>query len=95
MPARVQWDHMDFKSNKFALVILAFTASSISRFMFYLFDDTEGPNLLIVLVFSSFVFGVSLAAYFYVLNTFSQITRILLTVGLQALVVGVLYFLLS
>lgn len=44
------------KSKKVSLFILLIISFTISRFTFFLIDDPEGPNLLIVSVFAMLIF---------------------------------------
>lgn len=54
---------MYFKSKKISLVILGITALICSRILFALFNDPEGPNLLIVTVMALFIYFLSLTVY--------------------------------
>ncbi|HEY8949959.1 MAG TPA: hypothetical protein VIM56_13830 [Rhizomicrobium sp.] len=45
------------------LLVLAVTALACSRAMFAVFDDPEGPNLLVVVVMAAVITVISLAAY--------------------------------
>jgi hypothetical protein len=81
-------------SRKTALVILAITALVCSRAMFALFNDPEGPNLLIVMVMAAILYFLSLAAYIY--NPLETgLKKLLLTIFVQVLLATGLYFLLS
>lgn len=44
------------KSKKVSLFILLIISFTISRFTFFLIDDPEGPNLLIVSVLAMLIF---------------------------------------
>ncbi len=48
---------------KLRLVILGITSVICSRALFALFDDPEGPNLLIVLGMAALLYSASLLAY--------------------------------
>jgi hypothetical protein len=48
---------------KVILLILAVTAIACSRIMFALFDDPEGPNLLVVIGMAAVIFVLSAAVY--------------------------------
>ncbi len=97
---------MYFKSKLISLLILAITATLCSRVMFALFNDPEGPNLLIVMVLAAFVFLLSLAVYFFnpsPKSTFHIFLFLLLSGGkrllsvifIQVLIVTALYFFLK
>lgn len=77
-------------SKKTSLILLAVTALILSRGMFFLINDPEGPNLLIVTVAAILVYAVSLVAYVFNL---SSSKKLLLGVLIQILVVGSFYFL--
>ena len=53
--------HVSFKNG--SLLILAITAVVCSRIMFALFDDPEGPNLLVVTGMAAVIYLVSSAVY--------------------------------
>lgn len=74
-------------------IILILTALFLSRAMLVLFDDPEGPNLLIVSVLGAFVFAFSRLAY---LKNFKMPVnkRALFSFSLQVVIVIMLYFLL-
>ncbi len=46
------------------LLILAVTAAACSRLIFFLIEDPEGPNLLVVMGMAAILFVLSLAAWF-------------------------------
>jgi hypothetical protein len=85
---------MYFKSKKVSLLILGITSLICSRGMFALFNDPEGPNLLIVAVGAVFIYLVSLAAYLRVLPG-AGLRRLLLGVLVQLVIVSGLYLLLN
>ena len=47
---------MYFKFKRSTLLILGLTSVVLSRAIFFLIDDPEGPNLLIVMVLAAFIF---------------------------------------
>jgi hypothetical protein len=79
---------MNFKPEKTSLLILTVTALVCSRIMFALFNDPEGPNLLIVTGAALFIGLVSLAAYFFTLSNFKKLS---LAILIQIVVTAVLY----
>ncbi len=56
---------MNFTSKKTPLLILAITAIAGSRTALVLFDDPEGPNLLVVMGLAAIVYFLSLTAYLF------------------------------
>lgn len=78
-----------------SLVILALTSIASSRTMFALFNDPEGPNLLIVAVASLIVYGVSYAAYSYLFKRQEGLTKLLLAILVQILFVTGLFLILK
>jgi hypothetical protein len=87
---------MNLESKKISLLILALTAIVSSRFLFFLFNDPEGPNLLVVSVTAAIVFLVSLAAYiFSATPSLTGFKRLFLAIGAQIVVIGGLYVFLS
>lgn len=87
-----QVTNLYFKSKKISLLLLAATALSISRMLFFLFNDPEGPNLLIVTVLALVLYTISAVAYLFAPAKIGGIARLLTVVGIQLLVVLVLYF---
>jgi FtsH-binding integral membrane protein len=85
---------MVFISSRYAWYVLFAIALGVSRTTLLLFDDPEGPNLLIVFVLASVLFGLSLVVY---LTKFSLAiyTRLLLGALIQIAVATVLYVVLS
>lgn len=51
------------KSKKVSLLILLVISFALSRFVFFLIDDSEGPNLLIVTVLAMLIFVPASAVY--------------------------------
>lgn len=97
---------MYFKSKNFSSLILGVSSLICSRVMFSLFDDPEGPNLLIVVVMALIIYGASLAVYswnptlkgvFQFRSPVSpqNIKSLLVVVSIQILVATVFYLLLK
>jgi hypothetical protein len=82
-------------SKKISLLLLGVTAILSSRALFALFNDPEGPNLLIVMVLAVVVYAVSLAVYMYTPSKQEGPKGILLPLFVQVLLVTCLYFLLK
>ncbi|MDB5244180.1 MAG: hypothetical protein JWN18_50 [Parcubacteria group bacterium] len=83
-----------FSSRQTALLILAITAVVCSRVMFSLFNDPEGPNLLVVMGMAAILYFLSLAAYIY--NPLETgLKNLVLTIFIQVLLATGLYFWLS
>ncbi len=83
---------MDLKSKKTQLLILGVTAIACSRITFYFFDDSEGPNLLIVIVLAGMLYFLSLATYQFKLVWFKNL---LLAILIQIIIAIGLYFYLN
>lgn len=79
---------------KSSLIILVVTSVILSRIMFNLFDDPEGPNLLIVVVMSLFVYLLSLAV-FLPNYSISHTKKSLLAFLAQLIIVTILYLVLK
>jgi hypothetical protein len=82
---------MNFKSKKISLVILGVTAFVCSGVMFRLFDDPEGPNLLVVTVMAAILYFLSLAVYVFD-SPISDTKKLRLALSVQLLVVTFAYF---
>lgn len=82
---------MYFKSKKISLLVLAATSLVCSRTLFALFNDPEGPNLLIVTVLALIVYVSSLTVYLFNLPI-TGLKRLLLAILIQVLLVTGLYF---
>jgi hypothetical protein len=83
-----------FNSKKVQLVVLGVTALVLSRLMFWLFNDPEGPNLLVVTVFAAIVYLLSFAVY--KLNRSVALgKKLLLTIFTQAVIVACFYYFLK
>jgi hypothetical protein len=54
---------MPLSSKKIPLVLLAIVAVTLSRAMFFFFDDPEGPNLLVVIGMATIIYFLSLGIY--------------------------------
>jgi len=85
---------MYFKSKKISLIILGITAITCSRVMFALFDDPEGPNLLVVTVMALIIYFLSLTTYLFNFST-TGLKRLLLVISTQIIIVTIFYFFLS
>lgn len=75
-------------------LILFITSLLCSRAMFSLFNDPEGPNLLIVVVMALIIYFLSLTIYLFkpLHLSFTGIKRLLLTVFIQIIIATVFYF---
>lgn len=83
-------------SKKTSVLILGITSIACSRTLFSLFDDSEGPNLLIVLVMAAVVYFPSLALYrYYPSPKLDGIKRLLSAIFVQILIVAGFYFCLN
>ena len=75
---------------------MAVTALLCSRSAFLLFDDPEGPNLLIVTVFAAIIYVLTWAVNRYCLPAkLEGIRRLFLLIGIQILIAAVFYLSLS
>lgn len=83
-----------FKSNKVPLLILGAASIVFSRATFWLFNDPEGPNLLIVTVAAVIVFLLSLAVYFFS-SPANSLKKILLALLVPMVITAGFYFWLS
>ncbi len=79
---------MNSISKKTSLLILAITALANSRGMFSLFNDPEGPNLLIVVGMAAILFFLSLTAY---LSNLSNSKRLMVAIFIQLVIAGAFY----
>jgi hypothetical protein len=75
---------MYFKSKKTSLLILGITAIACSRLLFFIFNDPEGPNLLVVIGMAAIIYFLSLAGY---LRNFSDRKKFLSAIFIQILIV--------
>jgi len=85
---------MPLASRKIPLLVLGITAIVLSGITLRLFNDPEGPNLLVAIAMAVPVYLVSLAPSLF---GFPVITfkRLLLAISVQILLFAGLYFLLS
>ena len=81
-----------FKSKTISIIILAATAIICSRILFFLFNDPEGPNLLVVAGLSLAVYFLSYAAYVFGPSKIKGIKRLSAVICIQILTVIGLYF---
>lgn len=81
---------MPFPSKKAALLLLVITAFVCSRTLFFLFQDPEGPNLLIVTVLALLLYGASVIAWRFIPGT-STSQKLLCAICTQLLIVTGLY----
>ena len=79
-----------FWESKRAPLLLLVTAFPCSRTLFFLFDDPEGPNLLIVTVLALLLYGASLLVWRFIPAT-SAGMRLLFGICTQVLIVAGLY----
>lgn len=87
---------MYFRSKRITYIILFITALLLSRTMFVLFNDPEGPNLLVIIVGTLIIFFLSLLVYFFKsLVSFSGLRRILLSIFVQIAITALLYLVLK
>ena len=83
---------MYFKSKKISLIILGITSLLLSRLMFFFFNDSEGPNLVVVIGMAMIVYFLSLALYLLKPLTIIGIKRLLLAIFIQIIVVTIFFF---
>ena len=76
-----------FKSKKISLMILGVTAIICSRTLFFFFNDPEGPNLLIVMVFAMTIYFSSLAVYIFSPPKRNALSRLSAVICVQILFV--------
>lgn len=82
---------MAITSKKRSFIILAITAVVFSRVPFFLFNDPEGPNLLVLAVAAAAVYLISLTAYIFG-SGIKESYRFWLAMLIQILLVTGLYF---
>ena len=75
------------------LLLLVITAFVLSRALFFVFHDPEGPNLLIVTVLALILYSASFMAWKFIPSTsaskkllFAICTQVLIVAGLYAIV---------
>lgn len=83
---------MIFKSKKVSIAALGIVALVFSRVLFSLFNDPEGPNLLIVLVLAFILYLASLVAYIHIPSA-NAAKRFWSAIVIQLVLVTVLYIL--
>lgn len=88
---------MTFNSKYISFVILIVSALTLSRGILFLFNDPEGPNLLIVGVFAGIIFGVSIMMNYFHSGTLvvKGTTRMVISIATQIVVAATLYFFLK
>jgi hypothetical protein len=79
---------MFFKSHTYSLLLLGVTSVLFSRTMLILFNDPEGPNLLVVMGIAAVMYVVSVMSYMRLSST-SHLKRLLVVLLIQfALAIG-------
>ncbi|GAB2984720.1 hypothetical protein GCM10027049_23470 [Mucilaginibacter puniceus] len=86
-----QLTEMYFKTKKISLIILGATALAFSRILFFLFDDPEGPNLLIVSIFALAIYLFSVGIYLFAPSQIKSVKRISAVIVIQILTITMLY----
>jgi hypothetical protein len=81
---------MDFKLKRAELITLVITAIVLSGIVFRLFNDPEGPNLLVVGVMAGVVFALSFIVY-----KISNTKKLINALFIQFVLVISAYFLLK
>jgi len=79
---------MSFKSKTTQLLILGVTALSLSRALFFFFNDPEGPNLVVVVGAAVIVYAVSLVTYAF---NASDSKKLVFAILIQVVAVLILY----
>ena len=82
---------MKLISSRFAWYVLFAISLGVSRVSLLLFNDPEGPNLLIVTVFATALFAVSLLAYIPRIRLMHAL-RFVLAIVTQVTIATLLYF---
>lgn len=86
---------MQFNPKNTSLLILGITAVVFSRTMFWLFNDPEGPNLLVVMGMAVIVYFLSLAIYrlfqHLSLVSFTNLKKLSLVIFIQILLTSIFY----
>ena len=78
------------ESKKASSLLLVITAFVCSRTLFFLFNDPEGPNLLIVTVLALLLYGASVIAWRFIPATNTS-KKLLFAICTQLLIVTALY----
>jgi hypothetical protein len=81
---------MHFNFKKISLIILGITALVCSRALFALFNDPEGPNLLIVVGMAVILYALSLAVYLFV-TSMKNPQRLVLAILIQIIIASGFY----
>ena len=81
---------MDFTAKKTSLLLLVITAFVCSRTLFFLFNDPEGPNLLIVTVLAMILYVASFVVWRFIPATTAS-RKLLLAICSQVVIVTGLY----
>jgi hypothetical protein len=81
---------MFFNSKKTSLLLLGITALVCSRALFFLFNDPEGPNLLVVTVLALILYIASCIVWRFVPATTAS-KKLLLAICTQIIIVTGLY----
>lgn len=74
-----------FKSKKISLIILAVTAIICSRTVFFLFNDPEGPNPIVIAGLALAIYFLSFPAYIFSPFKIKGITRLSGVICIQLL----------
>ncbi len=82
-------------SKKTSLLILGVTALVCSKIFFSLFNDPEGPNLLIVVVMALILYGVSVAVHARAPLFTTSLKKLLVAIFIQIVLVTVFYIFLK
>lgn len=85
---------MNLTSKKKSLIVLGITSLVLSRTMFALFNDPEGPNLLIVVVMAGILYFLSLAVYSFN-HSATALKKLLLAILSQIIIVISFYLILN
>jgi choline-glycine betaine transporter len=85
---------MNLQAKNTSLIILGITSLIFSRGLFALFNDPEGPNLLVVVVMALIVFTLTLGVN-RLLSLENGLRKLSLLILAQVLIVGIFYFFLS
>lgn len=79
-------------TSKKVFLTLGATSLICSRLFFFLINDQEGPNLLIVVVLAGVIYLISLTAYTAKFSKNTPLKKNLLAILIQVLLVATLYF---
>jgi hypothetical protein len=81
---------MQFTSTKKSALVLGITALTCSRTLFFLFHDSEGPNLLIVTVLAILLYVASFIAWRFIPAKIAS-KKLLFAICTQVFIVTALY----